>query len=89
MGPDDRGHRHYVCYAIPSLARLLGTSGFEVVATTKAIWRAKLARKSPGHLLWEVGRFSLSWTWQTLSGLLRIRSEIVSIGRYPSPPGQP
>jgi SAM-dependent methyltransferase len=87
--PDDLGRQHYVYYTIATLARLLETCGFEVVATSKAIWRRKLGARSPAHGLFEALRFAILWTWQALAGLSRLRREIVLVGRYPSPPGQP
>ncbi len=56
--PDDLGAQHYVYYSARSLCRLLEACGFEVVARSKAFFRARKAARSPLHRLYEAARYA-------------------------------
>jgi SAM-dependent methyltransferase len=79
--PDDLGQQHYVYYTLPSLSRLLGECGFELMAHSKAFFRSIEARKSPLHRVTEALRFAGYDCWQKTARALRMRRELFVIAR--------
>ncbi len=57
--PDDLGAQHYVYYSVESLCRLLEANGFQVVARSKAFFRARFAARSFLHRLFEALRYGV------------------------------
>lgn len=77
--PDDLGQQHYVYYALGPLTRLLASSGFEVRATSKGMFRAAEARKGPGHRAYELARSAALSLGFGLAAALHLRRELFVI----------
>jgi len=84
--PDDLGRQHYVYYSELSLERLLEQHGFHVLSRSKAIYRARLAEKSPAHAAWEKLRHLIVRLSCALTRRLRMRRElwfVAQLGELP------
>lgn len=70
--PDSLGRQHFIYYSSKTLRRLLEKNGFEVLATSKAVYR-------PGAGPLEPLRFLGIWLWQQVARWTRLRRELVLI----------
>lgn len=77
--PDDLGQQHYVYYSLDPLTRLLASSGFEVRATSKGMFRAAEARRSVGHRAYELARSAVLRLGFGLVAALHLRRELFVI----------
>lgn len=79
--PEKLGWQHHVYYDAKVLGRALTASGLEVVSTSKAIFRRRLA--TGARKPWEYARFGLVKLGTTLAELTHLRREIQLIARKP------
>lgn len=79
--PDDLGQQHYVYYTTAALQRLLESNGFEVLVTSKAFFRAHLAKRSPVSAIAEAFRYASLWIGFGLAAALLMRREIFVIAQ--------
>ena len=79
--PDDLGQQHYVYYTTETMTRLLEANGFEVLVTSKAFYRPKLASHSAASQVTEAARCAaMSVGYGVARGLLQQR-ELFIIAR--------
>jgi 2-polyprenyl-3-methyl-5-hydroxy-6-metoxy-1,4-benzoquinol methylase len=79
--PDDLGQQHHVYFSMATLTRLLETSGFTVLATSKGFFRTVQAGRSPLHWLYEWARHLTLTPLFALTASLRLRRELFVIAR--------
>jgi ubiquinone/menaquinone biosynthesis C-methylase UbiE len=79
--PDALGRQHFVYYSVATLVRLLESSGFEVCARSKAVFRKDFASQSVFHALAESLRFAMVGIWVWVAPRLHLRREVVVIAR--------
>lgn len=79
--PDDLGRQHYVYYTDTTLRRTLEACDFEVIATSKAIFRRRIAARSVLRHGLETIRWLFATAWARAVRLVLMRREIVFIAR--------
>ena len=79
--PKHAGREHYVYFSRSALIRLLREQGFEVRASSKAVFRRREAKKGIGSAVKEALWFSLLSGWQTLASICGLRRELFIIAQ--------
>jgi 2-polyprenyl-3-methyl-5-hydroxy-6-metoxy-1,4-benzoquinol methylase len=79
--PDDLGQQHYVYYTAATMRRLLESNGFEVLVTSKAFYRPKIAAQSPWSWVREACRFVGMKLGYGLVGALLQKREVFVVAR--------